>query len=198
MDITTKSCTKCGETKALDEFHRDGRRRDGRRPYCGGCAREAARKYSAAHAVERREWHRAYRAANAEQIRERKRARYAENRERVRGQKRAWYAANADRERERQRAYHAAHPEVSWASGYRARAVAFGFTPHVEEFTYADVIETYGNGCAHCTDGEFEHLDHYPVPVALGGLHSLDNVRPSCASCNRAGAGVRAPEAITA
>jgi 5-methylcytosine-specific restriction endonuclease McrA len=53
----------------------------------------------------------------------------------------------------------------------------------VEPFSRTEVIKRYGDRCAYCTPGDFESLDHF-VPVAAGGPHTLDNVRPSCRSCN--------------
>lgn len=76
------------------------------------------------------------------------------------------------------------HPDRVWASHYRDRSKRSGHTPVVEIFTLADVLEAYGEVCWHCTDGMFEQLDHYPVPVADGGPHKLENVRPSCEECN--------------
>lgn len=37
--IDTKTCTACGETKPVDEFHRDRQKADGRRPRCAVCSR---------------------------------------------------------------------------------------------------------------------------------------------------------------
>lgn len=38
--MDTKTCTKCGETKPLDEFYRDRAARDGRKSYCKRCREE--------------------------------------------------------------------------------------------------------------------------------------------------------------
>ena len=37
----TKTCARCGVEKLLDDFHRDRSAKDGRRPICATCAREA-------------------------------------------------------------------------------------------------------------------------------------------------------------
>ena len=37
--METKCCTKCGETKPLDEFHRDKRSKDGRVTRCKSCVK---------------------------------------------------------------------------------------------------------------------------------------------------------------
>lgn len=95
----------------------------------------------------------------------------------------SYYAENQNRLRSSSASYYAANPHIQWEKGYRRRAKEFGFLPVVESFTRADLLARYGDACAHC-GGPFEHLDHYPVPVALGGAHSLDNCRPSCKACN--------------
>ena len=41
----SKTCTKCGETKPLDDFHRDKTGAGGRRPDCKECVREYKRRY---------------------------------------------------------------------------------------------------------------------------------------------------------
>ena len=41
----SKPCTKCGETKPLDDFHRDKTRAGGRKSDCKECVREYERRY---------------------------------------------------------------------------------------------------------------------------------------------------------
>ena len=41
----TKSCTKCGEARTLDEFPRDRSKGSGRKSICKECDREKARGY---------------------------------------------------------------------------------------------------------------------------------------------------------
>ena len=43
-------------------------------------------------------------------------------------------------------------------------------------------LSYYGWTCAYCS-APHEHMDH-AMPRALGGLHTISNVVPSCASCN--------------
>lgn len=43
-----KTCPQCGTTKALEAYHRDRRKHDGRQGYCAACRRERYRAYYAA------------------------------------------------------------------------------------------------------------------------------------------------------
>lgn len=64
--MDTKTCTKCGETKPLEMFHKDPRRADrgGLRPHCKACVAAASA---------------AYRAANRGKVKAYRAARYAAN-----------------------------------------------------------------------------------------------------------------------
>lgn len=150
-----KACTNCGETKPLDEFVRDSRTGDGRTSRCRKCTRAKANARNAANPGQRADYFAAY------------------------------HRKEADRIHERQAAYRAENPHKGWAHRARHRAAKYGFSITVEDFTKADVISAYGDSCAYCSEGAFEHLDHY-VPTSRGGHHTLANVRPSCRTCNRA------------
>src|SRR5690625_4875960 len=76
-----KTCTKCGQTKPIDAYHRDRQKRDGRTPLC----RECVKAYNAA-----------YRKENREEIRARKAAYYRANREKLRAQNAAYRRANRE------------------------------------------------------------------------------------------------------
>lgn len=47
--MQTKRCVRCGEEKALADFHRDGLQKDGHRSTCRACALAAARSWDALH-----------------------------------------------------------------------------------------------------------------------------------------------------
>lgn len=71
-----------------------------------------------------------------------------------------------------------------WVSTYTSHCRRVGVTPVVERFTWQDVVDEYGDKCSYCQHGAFEELDHY-IPIKAGGPHALENVRPSCVTCNR-------------
>jgi hypothetical protein len=64
------------------------------------------------------------------------------------------------------------------------------------------VFRVKGRRCFWC-GGLATTVDHYPVPAALGGPHTLDNLIPSCARDNYSrgasfGNAMRAPRPLTA
>lgn len=86
-----KRCTKCGETKPLDEFHKDRSQPDGRCPRCKVCKKRAARKYFRANQEERVKYGREYKAKNPEKIRACTKKYYEANREKIlRGARVCW------------------------------------------------------------------------------------------------------------
>ena len=80
-DPTGKRCTKCGETKPLNEFGRLGRAPDGLDYWCRECQRENSRRWRAANLEAAREKDRRRGAADPEAGRERERRRHAANQE---------------------------------------------------------------------------------------------------------------------
>lgn len=215
-----KQCNVCGNTKRLSDFPKDKRLKDGRRSQCSDCTRarkakhrdenkdrlnEESRTYYQQNRAAVLSQKAEYRQANREALNQASRDYYAENRPRILDQKRQyraenaeaiaateaeWYEANRGKVSEKNARYRADRPDVFWRSEYRRRMKRFGHdVVVVEEFTRADVIAAYGDACWHC-GGPFEEPDHFPIPVSQGGPHSLDNVRPSCITCNRARTGL--------
>lgn len=204
----SKQCSKCGETKPLDDFNRWSRSSDGRRTQCRECTKAHSREYQSRPEVRKR---RAEYGATPK-AKARKAEYYAkhmtlpEARVRKAEYHAKYYAANRERVLNRQAEYQA-RPEVQerlaayrvenvhlrWAGNYRRRVIRYGLDALIdsmEDFTKADVIDEYGDQCWHC-GGPFEELDHHPVAVAHGGLHTLENTKPTCVPCNRKGAAVR-------
>ena len=89
----SKTCTKCGETKPLDDFHRNKTGAGGRRSYCKECVREYTRRYY---------------EENRDKARERKRRHYEENRD----NHRRYYEENRDKVREYHRRYYEENRDI--------------------------------------------------------------------------------------
>lgn len=102
--LSGKTCTRCGETKSLEAFARNGKGRAGK---CKGCQKAYNREQHVANREKNKERRRARNAANPEHAR----AQYAANRETQKERRRARYAANREEGKERSRAWKAANPE---------------------------------------------------------------------------------------
>lgn len=173
-----KTCTKCGERKALTDFHRDARRKDGYRSRCRVCY---SRYYSA------------WREENLEQEAAKKRRWYEENRERKAANDKRWNEENRDRKnainaRRRARKKEA---ELDWATEVQKEAVAAkyalrehytsttGIEHHVDHIWplkgFPTVFEDFDE-----KDIDFDLLPEHILILwegAFRGLHVADNLQ---------------------
>ena len=143
--MSTRKCTKCGETKTVEEFAWKYRAKGKRHAACKVCKsaqakrdyqdnREAVRaqqrQYREANREEINARNRQYREANREEINARQREHYEANREAVLARNREHYEANREAVRAQQRQYREANREEinAWNRQYyqtpEARALA--------------------------------------------------------------------------
>jgi len=106
-EVLTKTCTKCGEVKPLDQFYKDKTGKFGRSQKCVICARSQHRE---AHAVKGKEWYQSKKARREERM--------SEDKEYAEAVRRRWAkkmsntrAAHPDRERERELRWRAENPD---------------------------------------------------------------------------------------
>jgi 5-methylcytosine-specific restriction endonuclease McrA len=179
-----KRCSKCGETKAVSEFHKETAKADGRKAFCKCCCKEkdhvrymAVRQQSIAAATL---WYQAHMG----QKKETDRTLYLENAEGKKADARLWYATNWERGRKQRNQYAKAHPEMDrcHTENRRALKIASGGTITAEE--WQELVGAFGRKCLCCgaTDKKLT-MDHV-IPLARGGVHSIANVQPLCLSCN--------------
>lgn len=111
-----KACTKCGETKALSEFHRHG---DGQRPDCKVCRIKSVEAYRASNPEKVKERKAAWRKANPDKVKASNAAWYKANSEKVNGIRAVWMAAwqkaNPEKVRAKAAAWRAANPDKAKA-----------------------------------------------------------------------------------
>ena len=107
-----------------------------------------------------------------------------------------WVESNPEKVREYKRKWDKANPENIIQKSHRRRARKLN--SEYEIFSEIQVLELYGTVC-HICQGDIDmtaprktsfkgyelglHIDHV-VPLAKGGSHTLENVRPSHAICN--------------
>lgn len=189
-----KVCGSCKVEKDLDLFGNNRSKKDGKQDRCNECRKEYRQKHKetiaeakAKHYKENKEriskYQSEYYLKNRERIIQRVSKRYEENKEQIAEYKKEWYAEYYSKNKESILESQADNPHWGWESYYRFRAKKYNFDPVVESFTREELVSKWGDRCWHCS-GNFEELDHYPVPVMYQGEHSLYNCRPSCRDCN--------------
>ena len=109
----SKTCTKCGETKSLDDFHRDKTGVGGRRSDCKECVREYKRRYHEENRDKRLEYNRRYREENRDKTLDYQRRHYEENRDKVRERKRRYHEENRDILNQGNKIRHAQNTRIS-------------------------------------------------------------------------------------
>jgi hypothetical protein len=132
----TKTCTKCGATAPRSDFTRDRSKSDGLSSWCGGCRKEAHRRWYEANSErhcektriwikenpeKQREYYRRYREANREKCREGYRRYYEANRERRLEENRTWREANTKKRATDRRNRYAADQGFRVAIIFRVR-----------------------------------------------------------------------------
>ena len=158
-----------------------------------------------------REQHTQCRNNNKDHVKESHKKDYKKNKERysqlrkdwiknnpntVKAYKDKWRENNRDKARESDKNWRLNNPEYGVLKEGRRRAQKNSTT--VEHFTEQQVLDLYGTVCYLCNE-EIDmnaprrtnrqgwekglHLDHV-LPLALGGGHTLDNLRPTHGICN--------------
>jgi 5-methylcytosine-specific restriction endonuclease McrA len=216
-DSTTpaKTCTKCGETKPLDQFGRDKTKRDGRDSACRPCETARKRAYiaadRAAHRARCKDWaarnpaaalrlsrewrdrnaekeaerHRRNYAANPEQRRAAVRKSYQRHREKRLAHDRAHHAAKRDQYRAYNRKYRAENPDKCREWAAKRRAIKLA--TQTEPVNYAAVFARSKGVCHICGQSVAGGPYHFDhvIPLSKGGTHTEDNIAVAHASCNQ-------------
>ena len=166
-----KICSKCRTSKAITDFHKDPKHKDGLRSECKECQGARIKEWNDNH----KEWRKKRDAQyHREHYRKSKRAayyrkRYQDNKERIKQQNREY------------RMKHKAQAVIRTAK-YRSTKLSLEATLTNEQWEGLKLM--FKNRCIYCGKRtkrlEREHI----IPVSCGGSFTLQNIVPSCRSCN--------------
>jgi len=164
VEVDGKECTKCGEVKALTEYHKHTRSPSGYRAECMACVRQ----YSSDRYVIRRE-----------HIREINAKWSASNPEKVEERTRKHRQANPEKYRERRRKWDVDNPENNRAKTRRYRAMKRALPSRWTASDEAKMCE-----CALMQSTAKVHVDHV-IPLAWGhGGSYVGNMIPLSSTLN--------------
>jgi 5-methylcytosine-specific restriction endonuclease McrA len=196
LQDTTKTCTKCGETKpATPEYFARNQAN------CKACNRAYYVANKARISERKREYHRAYAARNRERLIAKARAYHAANKAREAEYARSYYSKNKERIAQRQRAYYLKNKEyvaarqLIYLSNNPEWARQRLNTRHVRKLqaegthAAADIQAQYERQKGRCywcnvKVGNTYDVDHI-VPLSRGGTDWPENIVITCPSCNR-------------
>jgi hypothetical protein len=161
--MDTKTCSKCGEAKLLDDFHKQAKARDGYRAHCKVCALAQAAAYRLRNIDACRARDKAHYKKNKEAHRAKNSKWYQDNKVAKREYNREWYAANSDKRAHYQNRRYVAEKQrtVSWAND-QLIAAYYKEAKRLEELT-----------------GIQFHVDHI-IPLQgelVSGLHVETNLQ---------------------
>lgn len=199
MEEITKTCSRCGETKALNLFKKDSRKIIGVSNPCKNCMRilnavyrsnnrekllVAYTKYRQSNREKEIARGMRYRKENPEKRKETCANYYKNNLEKARTANAKWQANNPDKMRAASSRWRKNHPEMRrfWQRNRDAMkrgTIGNGWTVEQEQ----QLIKDYDYRCAYCNEVRELTMDHI-VPLTRGGSHSIDNIVPACVPCN--------------
>lgn len=178
-----KACTKCKETKSLDEFYGSVAAPDGLQYHCKECQKKASRARQDSRIV-----------TEEQRLRKNKQQRevyYPKNREAIIERTTVYTKANPEMRQGIDRRYHQNNAEKVREKSARRRLAKKGQT--VGKVDYVEVRQRDEDVCHICEtpidatllwpDPQSLTFDHV-IPLARGGEHSMDNIRVAHARCN--------------
>lgn len=169
------------------QMHRDYYRRNRERTLAAEADRyRESEEYREIKKRVAREW----REANLDRVRKNKQRHYEQNKDEILARSRAYYEDHREQMREANRRWVLGNPEraLELARAAKGRRRAREYGGKVTRVDLREILNEHGMICHLCggeiasrSDLNFDHV----VPLARGGEHSPENLRPAHASCNR-------------
>ena len=177
LDLDSKTCTKCGLSKASADFHKRSLASDGLMSQCKECVNSRIKanydKDPAKKIAKTREYHLAHPEWSKEALskwhKENRKVRYERVKNRLAtDQEFLDYRRNIQAASERKRRALKSSTKVE----------------HITLKQYAEKLSAFNNSCWICTQPittlEWDHVH----PLSKGGAHIIDNLKPACDKCN--------------
>jgi 5-methylcytosine-specific restriction endonuclease McrA len=173
--MDTKQCSKCKESKSLDQFYKDKNGKYGVTSICKKCKKRIVREYYNNNRDKIAKYHKEYRNINKDRLIKYNREYKNNNRDRLNKYQKEYQKTERgkllSKLKEQNRRY---KKKYNTNSGERLTK---------EQIDYLTEVYTH---CAYCSTPltpENTHIDHIH-PLSKDGSHSIDNVVLACKDCN--------------
>lgn len=177
--LIIKSCTKCQQEKAREQFDKRSSARDGLQSHCKACRSAASKNIP----QEKKAITYAKRAVKISLKKEEHRAKWKESRERNKDYRKQWREENRSRLNALMVAWKAANPAKVKAIDCRRRGRMSNGSHSAGDIL--KILAAQNLACRYCSadlsDGY--HIDHR-IPLCLGGSNWPENLQALCAPCN--------------
>lgn len=174
-EINKKVCTNCNKELSLEMFSKNKSTKDGLQSVCKECQRQ-------------------YYQSNKERIKARNRKRDDGRREEKSIEFKKYYEENKEDFKERYnknkkrilkygQKWRKENPEKTrlYAKKYRQKINSLPHT--LTDGEWGDALKEFNHRCAYCGRKLDLQKDHF-IPVSKDGGYTVDNIVPSCGSCN--------------
>lgn len=176
ISLLSKVCPDCLEEKTYDLFYADKSKKQGVGTRCKECTKARNNKNRAG----RKEQYAEYEKERYRRLeRQKYYAKIRATPERREYQKQ-YYEKNKDHWKEK---YRPSHKVNEWSAARTAKLKSNGVFAVADKDLRRLVLRS-GGLCSYCRKVKWEQWDHV-VPISRGGVHSVGNLLPVCADCNR-------------
>lgn len=169
-----KTCSKCKQSKLVENFTTFSKSKDGYRPWCKLCVKAYNESYQLQNKDAISKSKKIYKQKNQAYLKSYYADYYQRNKISLRARNKEWIKNNPERY---------AQLNSIWGATRRARlrqAKRFFITAN-------DVARLLNKPCTYC-GSEATELDHV-IPLARGGNHGIGNLTPACRPCNASKSG---------
>lgn len=178
-----KVCSKCGEEKAITEFHKGNKYKGGRRAQCKKCAHKQVGNWQKKNPEKAKATRLKHYWGNVEEIRLSRRRRPADWKPKTKQEIiRKYFLSHKHKYKANALLYKQRHPDRVKAKKVIRHAREKGAKGYASPKAIQARMEMFGNRCWIC-GGEYDTVDHV-IPISKGGTNWPANLRPACRSCN--------------